>query len=301
MEDSNIRRVTVIGAGFIGVEVIEAAKKNGKEVTVVQLQDRILAEVFDKEITDLLEEEIRNHDVNLLLDETVMEINKKENITTIKTDNREFDTDMVIVATGFRPNTAFLKDSGIEMLKNGAIVVDKYGKTSIEDVYAAGDCATINSVITNKAIYVPLATGANKLGRIVGENLAGANNAFQGSLASSCIKVMNMEAARSGLSEKEVKALGFDYKTKFITDMNQTSYYPGRQKIYVKLIYDAHTKVIYGGQVAGYKDAVQRCNVIAACIYGKMTTEQLGMLDLSYAPPFSRTWDVLNVAGNVSK
>ena len=83
--------------------------------------------------------------------------------------------------------------------------------------------------------------------------------------------------------------------------MNQTSYYPGRQKIYVKLIYDAHTKVIYGGQVAGYKDAVQRCNVIAACIYGKMTTEQLGMLDLSYAPPFSRTWDVLNVAGNVSK
>ena len=134
MEDSNIRRVTVIGAGFIGVEVIEAAKKNGKEVTVVQLQDRILAEVFDKEITDLLEEEIRNHDVNLLLDETVMEINKKENITTIKTDNREFDTDMVIVATGFRPNTAFLKDSGIEMLKNGAIVVDKYGKTSIEDV-----------------------------------------------------------------------------------------------------------------------------------------------------------------------
>ena len=301
MEDSNIRRVTVIGAGFIGVEVIEAAKKNGKEVTVVQLQDRILAEVFDKEITDLLEEEIRNHDVNLLLDETVMEINKKENITTIKTDNREFDTDMVIVATGFRPNTAFLKDSGIEMLKNGAIVVDKYGKTSIEDVYAAGDCATINSAITNKAIYVPLATGANKLGRIVGENLAGANNAFQGSLASSCIKVMDMEAARTGLSEKEVKALGFDYKTKFITDMNQTSYYPGRQKIYVKLIYDAHTKVIYGGQVAGYKDAVQRCNVIAACIYGKMTTEQLGMLDLSYAPPFSRTWDVLNVAGNVSK
>ena len=301
MEDSNIRRVTVIGAGFLGVEVIEAAKKNGKEVTVVQLQDRILAEVFDKEITDLLEEEIRNHDVNLLLDETVMEINKKENITTIKTDKREFDTDMVIVATGFRPNTAFLKDSGIEMLKNGAIVVDKYGKTSIEDVYAAGDCATINSVITNKAIYVPLATGANKLGRIVGENLAGANNAFQGSLASSCIKVMDMEAARTGLSEKEVKALGFDYKTKFITDMNQTSYYPGRQKIYVKLIYDAHTKVIYGGQVAGYKDAVQRCNVIAACIYGKMTTEQLGMLDLSYAPPFSRTWDVLNVAGNVSK
>ena len=207
----------------------------------------------------------------------------------------------VIVATGFRPNTAFVKNEKLEMLKNGAIVVDKYGRTSIEDVYAAGDCATINSVITNKPVYVPLATGANKLGRIVGENLAGANNEFQGSLASSCIKVMDMEAARTGLSEKEVKALGFDYKTKFITDMNHTSYYPGQTKIYVKLIYDAHTKVIYGGQVVGYKDAVQRCNVIATCIFAKMTTAQLGMLDLSYAPPFSRTWDVLNVAGNVSK
>ena len=283
MENENLKRVTVIGAGFIGVEAVEAAKKRGKEVTAVQLQ------------------EIRKHDVNLLLDETVMEITTAGKATNIKTNKREFETDIVIVATGFRPNTAFVKNEKLEMLKNGAIVVDKYGRTSIEDVYAAGDCATINSVITNKPVYVPLATGANKLGRIVGENLAGANNEFQGSLASSCIKVMDMEAARTGLSEKEVKALGFDYKTKFITDMNHTSYYPGQTKIYVKLIYDAHTKVIYGGQVVGYKDAVQRCNVIATCIFAKMTTAQLGMLDLSYAPPFSRTWDVLNVAGNVSK
>ena len=301
MENENLKRVTVIGAGFIGVEVVEAAKKRGKEVTVVQLQDRILAEVFDEEITNLLEEEIRKHDVNLLLDETVMEITTAGKATNIKTNKREFETDIVIVATGFRPNTAFVKNEKLEMLKNGAIVVDKYGRTSIEDVYAAGDCATINSVITNKPVYVPLATGANKLGRIVGENLAGANNEFQGSLASSCIKVMDMEAARTGLSEKEVKALGFDYKTKFITDMNHTSYYPGQTKIYVKLIYDAHTKVIYGGQVAGYKDAVQRCNVIATCIFAKMTTAQLGMLDLSYAPPFSRTWDVLNISGLQSR
>ena len=301
MESNEINRVTVIGAGFIGVEVIEAAKHRGKEVTIVQLQDRILAEVFDKEVTDLLEEEIRKHDVNLLLEETVVELQNENGEITVKTNKREFKTDMVVVATGFRPNTSFLNPNEIEMIKNGAIVVDKFGRTSVEDVYAAGDCATINSAITNKAVYVPLATGANKLGRIVGENLAGENNSFQGSLASSCIKVIDMEAARTGLSEKEVAALGFDYKTKFITDMNQTSYYPGREKIYVKLIYDAHTKVIYGGQVVGYKDAVQRCNVIAACIFGKMTTEQLGMLDLCYAPPFSRTWDVLNVAGNVSK
>ena len=301
LSNPEIKNVTIIGAGFIGLEAVEAAKKKGKEVTVVQLQDRVLAEVFDKEVTDLLEEEIRSHGVNLLLNETVLELVGENKASKVITNKGEFKTDMVILATGVRPNTEFITDERMKKLRNGAIVVDKFGRTSIEDVYSAGDCATINNYVSEKEAYVPLATGANKLGRIVGENLAGQNNAFQGTLASSCIKVMNMEAARTGLSEKEVKDLGFDYKTKFITDMNQTSYYPGRKKIYVKLIYDAHSKVILGGQVAGYKDAVQRCNVLAACIFGKMTTEQLGMLDLCYAPPFARTWDVLNVAGNVSK
>ena len=301
MANEDYKKVAIIGAGFIGLEAVEAAKHKGKEVTVIQLQDRVLQEVFDKDITELLEEELRDNDVNLLLSETVVELIGDGKVSKVKTDKREIDADIVILATGVRPNTDFLKSDEIKMLKNGALIVDSYGRTSVEDVYSAGDCATINNLITGKESYVPLATGANKLGRIVGENLAGQNNSFQGSMASSCIKVMNMEAARTGLSEKEVKDLGFDYKTKFITDMNQTSYYPGRERIYVKLIYDAHTKVIYGGQVAGYKDAVQRCNVLAACIYAKMTTDQLGMLDLCYSPPFARTWDVLNVAGNVSK
>lgn len=295
------KKIAIIGAGFIGLEAAEAAKYRGKEVTVIQLQDRVLQEVFDKDITDLLEEELRENGVNLLLSETVTELIGDGKVSKVKTNKREIEADIVILATGVKPNTDFLNCDEIKMIRNGAIVVDKYGRTSVEDVYAAGDCATINSLITDREIYVPLATGANKLGRIVGENLAGQNNSFQGSMASSCIKVMDMEAARTGLSEKEVLNLGFNYKTKFITDMNQTSYYPGRERIYVKLIYDAHTRVILGGQVAGYKDAVQRCNVLAACIYAKMTTEQLGMLDLCYAPPFSRTWDVLNVAGNVSK
>ena len=301
MSKEENKKIAIIGAGFIGLEAAEAAKHRGKEVTVIQLQDRVLQEVFDKDITDLLEEELRENGVNLLLSETVTELIGDGKVSKVKTNKREIEADIVILATGVKPNTDFLNCDEIKMVRNGAIVVDKYGRTSVEDVYAAGDCATINSLITDREIYVPLATGANKLGRIVGENLAGQNNSFQGSMASSCIKVMDMEAARTGLSEKEVLNLGFNYKTKFITDMNQTSYYPGRERIYVKLIYDAHTRVILGGQVAGYKDAVQRCNVLAACIYAKMTTEQLGMLDLCYAPPFSRTWDVLNVAGNVSK
>lgn len=301
LSKKDINKVVIIGAGFIGLEAVEAAKKLGKEVTVIQSTDRVLNQVFDKEITDVLEEEIRSHGVNLHLDELATEFVGETKVEKVITNKGEIEADLVIIATGVRPNTSFLKDTGIDMLGNGAIIVDEYGKTSIEDIYSAGDCATIKNIVTNEDMYVPLATGANKLGRIVGENLAGANNAFQGSLGSSCIKVMDMEAATTGLTEEKAKSLGLNYKSKFISDFNQTNYYPGRNKIYVKLVYDADTKVILGGQVAGFKDSVQRANVIAAAIFSKMTTNQLGMLDLCYAPPFARTWDVLNVAGNVSK
>lgn len=300
-KDEN-KNVVIIGAGFIGLEAVEACKKLGKNVTIFQLEDKILPAVFDREITDVLESEIKNHGVDLRLSEAVSELVGKTKVEKVITSKgHTVDCDVVIIATGVRPNTAFLKDTGIEMLPNGALIVDEYGETSIKDIYAAGDCATIRNIITGKDSYVPLATGANKLGRIVGENLAGENNKFQGSLSSSCIKVMDMEAASTGITEMQAKNMGLDYKTTFISDYNQTTYYPGRNKIYVKLVYDAKTKVLLGGQVAGFKDSVQRTNVLAAAILGKLTTNQLGMLDLCYAPPFARTWDVLNVAGNVSK
>ena len=301
LSKKEINKVVIIGAGFIGLEAVEAAKKLGKEVTVIQSTDRVLNQVFDKEITDVLEDEMKAHGVNLRLEELAAEFVGKTKVEKVITNKGEIEADLVIIATGVRPNTSFLKDTNIEMLGNGAIIVDEYGRTSVEDIYSAGDCATIKNIVTNEDMYVPLATGANKLGRIVGENLAGSNNAFQGSLGSSCIKVMSMEAAATGLTEGKAKSLGLKYKAKFISDFNQTNYYPGRDKIYVKLVYDAETKVILGGQVAGFKDSVQRANVIAAAIFSKMTTNQLGMLDLCYAPPFARTWDVLNVAGNVSK
>jgi CoA-dependent NAD(P)H sulfur oxidoreductase len=301
MNKDEIKKVAIIGAGFIGLEAVEAAKKLGKDVVVFQLEDRILPQVFDKEITDILEEEIRNHNADLRLEEIVSELVGETKVEKVITNKGEYEADLVIVATGVRPNTAFLKDTNINMLPNGAIIVDEFGKTSIDGIYAAGDCATIQNIVTGQDSYVPLATGANKLGRIVGENLAGENNSFQGSLGSSCIKVMDMEAAATGITEAQAQKLGIEVKSKFIADFNQTNYYPGRNKMYVKLVYDAKTKVILGGQVAGFKDAVQRCNVIAACVFGKLTTSQLGMLDLCYAPPFARTWDILNVAGNVSK
>lgn len=298
-EENN--NIVILGAGFIGIETIEAAKKLNKNIHLVGRSNRVLNKVFDKEITDLLEEELKKNNIHLHLGETVKEYVGNNKITKVITNNSEIDTDLVVIAIGVKPNTSFLKNTNIDMLPNGAIIVDEGGRTSIKDVYSAGDCATIKNLVTNEDMYVPLATGANKLGRIVGENLGGMNSSFPGSLASSCIKVLDMEAAVTGLTEGKAKSLNIDYNTKCITNYNQTHYYPGREKLLVKLVYHAKTKVILGGQIAGYKDAVQRANVIATAITAGMTTDQLGMLDLCYAPPFATTWDVLNVAGNVSK
>lgn len=301
VSQENTNNIVIIGAGYVGIELVEAMKKLGKKVRLIQLDDTVMPGSFDTEVTQIMEDELRSHDVDLHLSEMVKALQGKTKVTNVITDKGVYPADVVIIATGVRPNTAFLKDTGIKMLKNGAILVDALGKTSLKDVYSAGDCATVYHKIKKEKVYIPLATTANKIGRMIGENLVGGNNAFPGTLGSASIKVMDMEAGRTGITEQEAKNMGLDYGAVFITDMNQTSYYPGAQKIYVKLIYHKQTKVILGGQIIGKAGAVLRVDVLAAAIDQGMTTDELGNLDLTYSPPFSRTWDVLNVAGNVAK
>ncbi|MDX8336766.1 MULTISPECIES: CoA-disulfide reductase [Cetobacterium] len=298
------QNIVIVGAGYIGLEVAEAAKHLGKKsVRIIQLGDRVLLESFDKEITDVMEEEIRSHeDVELHLEEIVQEIVEENGkVIAVKTNKGEYLADIVVISTGVRPNTAFLKETGIEMLSNGALVIDNHGKTSIDSIYSAGDCATVPHLVRNENVYIPLATTANKIGRVVGENLAGVETVFQGTLGSAAVKVMNVEAGRTGITEAEAIKMGIEYKTVFIKDKNQTNYYPGREDIFVKLIYDAKTRVLLGGQIAGKKGAVLRVDSLATAIYSKLTVDEIGMMDFCYAPPFARTWDVMNVAGNVAK
>ena len=297
----SVKEVVIIGAGYIGIEVVEAMKKLGKNVKLIQLDERVLPDSFDKEITDIMEKELVKQKVDLHVSEMVKEFEGESRVLKVVTDKGSYNADLVLIATGVRPNTAFLKETGINMLENGAIVIDEFGETSIKGIYSAGDCATANHAVTKENVYIPLATTANKIGRTVGENLAGERNSFQGTLGSAAVKVMELEAARTGISENEAIKKGLEYKTVFISDKNQTDYYPGQEDIFVKLIYDASTRVILGGQIVGKKGAVLRIDVLAAAVFMKMTTHQLGMLDLCYAPPFSRTWDALNVAANVAK
>lgn len=304
MMNEDYQNIVIVGAGYIGLEVVEAAKHLKKKNTkIFQLGERILLESFDKEITDILENELKSHkDIGLHLSETVLEIVEENGkVCGIKTDKGEYPADLVVISTGVKPNTQFVKNTGIKMLGNGAILIDEYGRTSVDSIYSAGDCASVYHSIRKEDVYIPLATTANKIGRIVGENLAGKNTHFKGTLGSAAIKVMDMEAGRTGITENEAKKMNIDYKVAFIKDKNQTNYYPGQEDIYVKLIYDANSRVLLGAQMAGKKGAVLRVDALAVAIYSKLTVDEIGMMDFCYAPPFARTWDVMNVAGNAAK
>lgn len=301
MLSDEVKNVVVVGAGFIGLELVDAAMHQGKQVTLFQLEDRILKEVFDAEITSILEKELQDKGVCLQLSAAVEALLGEEKVTHVEAAGKEYAADLVVIAAGIRPNTRFLEGTSIACAENGAVLIDEEGKTSVQDVYSAGDCAVVNHHLKQSPAYIPLATTANKLGRVVGENLAGGKKAFPGTLGASCLKLLGMEAGRVGLLEQEARDHGYDVKTVFISDKNHTDYYPGQAPIHVKLVYENGTKRILGGQIVGMSDAVMRTNVLSVAITVGMTTEQLGMMDFCYAPPFARTWDVLNVAGNVAK
>ncbi|MGL5531015.1 MAG: CoA-disulfide reductase [Culicoidibacterales bacterium] len=298
---ADVETVTIVGAGFIGLELAEQLHELGKKVRIIELSNQIMGKVFDPEISEQLAAELVANGVDVHLNEAVTAFSGSEQVETVITEKGEYATDLVIIAIGFQPNVKLVQGLGFEQLGNGAIIVDNQGKTSVPNVYAVGDCATVLNKVLNEPMYLPLATTANKLGRIVGEVIGGLDSYFPGMLASSGIRCLGIEAGATGLNEQLAKAKGLDYRTTVIKDKDHTSYVRGAVELTVKLVYDAQTKVILGGQIIGPKNAVLRVDVLAAAIYKEMTTDELGLLDLVYSPPFARTWDILNVAGNVSR
>lgn len=302
MKDPNIKNVVILGAGFIAIEAAHALKHIGKNVTIIQRSDRVFGSKFDKDFSDILIEHIKEN-VNLRLNEKIMslESDNNNNVKAVITDKGKYDADYVVVAIGVKPNSDLAKDAGIKLMDNGAILVDREGRTSIDYIYAAGDCASIYDKVLDEQTYAALATGANKLGRMIASNLTGGHEKFTGSLTSACILAFELEAARTGITEEEAKKRNINYKAVTVKDLDHTHYYPDYHDLHIKLVYLADSRKIIGGQILGKRGAVLRADVIAACIYAGLTVDELGMLDLCYAPPFARTWDSLNVAGNAAK
>ncbi len=295
-----VREVAIIGGGSVGIECAEAFLKLGKKVRVIEAADRILLP-YDEEIAELARLELEGKGIELHLNEKVEQIYGQATAEKIKTDKGTYNTELVIIATGVRPATEFLADTGIKQARNGAILVNRKQETSIKDVYAAGDCALVYNRCLDEDSYLALGTNANKCGRIAGANIAGGNQEFHGTLGSAAIKVCDLEIGRTGMGEMDAKRKGIKYKTVLVTAYDHPAYYPDPTPIVIKLIYEEKTRKILGAQTCGFKGAVLRVDVFAVAIHAGMTCDELGMMDLIYAPPFAGVWDAIHIASNAAK
>lgn len=296
----SVHKVAVIGGGYIGVEMTEALLRLGKQVTLIEAADRLLLP-FEPEFSELAALELEKKGVQLCLGERVQAFTEEGTHRLVHTQKGAHAADILLVATGLVPATDFLKDTGLTMAKNGALLVDRQQRTNLPNIYAAGDCSVCWHRLAQEYYFLPLGTVANKCGRIAGGNMAGEHQEFEGALGTAAIQVCDLQMARTGLSETDATRLGLSFATKTVVTEDHAPYYPGASKLTIKLIYEKPSLRLLGANIAGAKDAVLRADVFATAIHAGLRTDQLGSVDLAYAPPFASVWDAVHIAANAAK
>lgn len=286
----HVETITVIGGGYIGLEVAEALTNAGKRVRIIQRGERV-ANIFDPFITEQIEGKAREKGIELLLNESVQRFSGTDRVEKVHTNKGTYETDYVIVAVGVRPATQFIDIPELHRLSNGAIITNERMETNIRDIYAAGDCASQFHRIKGKHDYIPLGTTANKQGRIAGLSMAGWAAQFKGVVGTSITQFFDLQIARTGLNEREIQETKRPYDMKQLTAYHIAGYYPDAEKITVRLYYDTQTRDVLGAQIIGRAGVDKRTDVIATALYAGLTIDELLDLDLSYAPPFNGAWD----------
>ena len=286
----------VIGAGFIGLEMAENLAEQGIKVSVVEGAAHVMPPI-DMDMAHQVHNYIRAQGMDLYLGQTCTAMDEGG---VILSNGTKVPADMVILSIGVRPDTGFLADSGIELGARGEILVNEYMETSAADVYALGDAVSVSHVVSGKKVLIPLASPANKQGRIVGDNLCGRKIAYKGSQGTSIMKFFGMTVAVTGEKEESLKAQGRPYQKVITTSASQAGYYPGGEMMTVKTIFDPETGRILGAQiVGGIKGVDKRIDDMANAVRFGMTCYDLQEMELSYAPPFSSAKDPVNMAGYV--
>ncbi|MCL4479544.1 MAG: FAD-dependent oxidoreductase, partial [Deltaproteobacteria bacterium] len=293
-----VKRVAIIGAGYIGMEMAEVLRALNMEVIIIEKLPNILG-TMDDEINTVVEKTLDANGIKLMKSTEVRLFEKKDNGgIKIETTNGNFDVDLVILSIGINPNSKLAKDAGIVTGAHDAILVNERMETNVPHIYSAGDCATAKHIILKKDVYIPLGTTANKQGKIAGANISGANETFKGIVGTSVVKVFDLEVARTGLTEKDAKENGFNAVTNLITSRTRAHYYPGSKPITIKLVVEKKKGKLLGAEMVGGEGVSKRIDIVAAGLYAGMTADELSRLDLSYAPPFSPVWDPLLVAAS---
>lgn len=297
------KRIAIIGGGFIGMEMAEAVTLRGRKALLFESMPHVMGG-YDELFQEALEDNLRKHGVELHLGETVSRIEGEGGVARrIVTPKGAYDVDMVVFAIGVRPNTDMFTDPRLKKFKNGAIIVTDAMETDIPDVYAAGDCATLYNAVTGKLDYIALGTTANKQGRLAADAMLGEEVHFNRTIGTSILRVMDLEMGKTGVSEREAKECGFDYGTATVQSISHSPYYtcPPPYLLTAKIVYDKKTKVILGAQIMGEREAAMRINIFACAVDRKMTTEELGMLDMAYSPSVTYIWDIVHVVANAAK
>lgn len=301
---ANIQNVVIVGGGFIGLEMAENLKELGKDVTILEASNQVMAPL-DYEMAQILHKHIQSKGVTLQLGDAVSSFEEKENKVTITlSSGKQVLADFVILAIGVRPNSQLAKDAQLELNQRGGIVVNEHMQTSDPDIYAVGDVVEVQDFVLKTPTMIPLAGPANKQGRIVADNLAGIPSIYKGTQGSSIAKVFDLAVASTGVNEKTLQKnhyeKGKDYDVVILSQGSHAGYYPGSKTLTIKLLFQKDGSKILGAQIVGEDGVDKRIDTIAVALRLGATIQDLKELELSYAPPFSSAKDPVNMAGFVA-
>ncbi len=296
VDNKKPKNAVVVGGGFIGVELAENLIERGVSVKLIEMNNQVLAPI-DSDMANEVHRKMNEKGIELLLETALKSLTDKGNKITVQTDKNLFDTDMIIMAIGVKPETKIANECGLEIGPKGHIIVDDCMKTSDENIYAVGDAIEIVDFMTSKKGAVPLAGPANKQGRIASDNICGLESKYTGTQGTSIIKVFDLTVASTGLNEKMASKSGVAYEKIYLYPTNHAGYYPGANNMSMKVLYDTNDGKILGAQIVGKDGVDKRIDVLATAIRFKATAKDLTELELAYAPPFSQAKDPVNMAG----
>ncbi len=306
LSQGQVNHCVIIGAGPIGLEMAQAVSELwGVETTVLEIQNQILPGLLDQDLARMVMNEIKSHEVNLVLKEKAVRIlgDDQGRVKKIITDQQEIPADLVILAAGVRPNTALAEQAGLSIGKTGGIVVNEYLQTSDPAIYAGGDCIEVPHLITGQPVWYPSGSLANRQGRVIGTNAAGGRETFPGVVGSFIVKLFDLSAGRSGLTQAAALQAGFDAQEALVIQADRAHFYPGQELMALKLVADRKTHRVLGLSGVGKNgDALMaRLSAIAGALPYRPTIEDVANLEVPYSPPFSGAMDILNAVANTLK
>ncbi|MGT2764307.1 H2O-forming NADH oxidase [Streptococcus intermedius] len=294
--NEGIKRVAVVGAGYIGVELAEAFERLGKEVTLIDVADTCLAGYYDRELSDLMSKNLVDHGIKLAYGQTVQAVEGSDKVERVVTDKETFDIDMVIMAVGFRPNTD-LGAGKIELFHNGAFLVDKKQETSLSGVYAIGDCATIYDNALDDMSYIALASNAVRSGIVGAYNATGHELEGIGVQGSNGINIYDLKMVSTGLTLEKAKAAGYNAVETGFDDLQKPEFIKhDNHEVAIRIVFDKDTRVILGAQIASHEDISMGIHLFSLAIQEKVTIDKLALTDIFFLPHFNKPYNYITMA-----